>query len=97
MGEWTLGTSPAWQHVQRHRSQRTTFSGAQFHPERSAGRRRRVCCARIHGDDFCHEYSDHPAIDLLDGSCVRLLHGEFEQCKVYELDAAQAGRNAYAA
>ena len=30
-----------------------------------------------------------PAIDLLDGSCVRLLHGDFEQCKVYELDAAR--------
>ena len=28
-----------------------------------------------------------PAIDLLDGSCVRLLHGDFEKCKVYELDA----------
>lgn len=30
-----------------------------------------------------------PAIDLLDGSCVRLLHGDFDQCKVYELDAAR--------
>ena len=30
-----------------------------------------------------------PAIDLLDGSCVRLLHGDFEKCKVYELDAAR--------
>jgi phosphoribosylformimino-5-aminoimidazole carboxamide ribotide isomerase len=30
-----------------------------------------------------------PAIDLLDGSCVRLLHGDFEQCKVYDLDAAR--------
>jgi phosphoribosylformimino-5-aminoimidazole carboxamide ribotide isomerase len=28
-----------------------------------------------------------PAIDLLDGSCVRLLHGDFNKCKVYELDA----------
>jgi phosphoribosylformimino-5-aminoimidazole carboxamide ribotide isomerase len=28
-----------------------------------------------------------PAIDLLDGSCVRLLHGDFEKCKVYDLDA----------
>ena len=28
-----------------------------------------------------------PAIDLLDGSCVRLLHGDFAQCKVYDLDA----------
>jgi phosphoribosylformimino-5-aminoimidazole carboxamide ribotide isomerase len=27
-----------------------------------------------------------PAIDLLDGSCVRLLHGDFKKCKVYELD-----------
>lgn len=33
-----------------------------------------------------------PAIDLLDGSCVRLLHGDFEQCKVYELDAARLAR-----
>lgn len=24
-----------------------------------------------------------PAIDLLDGRCVRLLHGDFDQCKVY--------------
>lgn len=30
-----------------------------------------------------------PAIDLLDGSCVRLLHGDFKKCKVYELDAAR--------
>ena len=30
-----------------------------------------------------------PAIDLLDGSCVRLLHGEFDKCKVYELDAVR--------
>jgi phosphoribosylformimino-5-aminoimidazole carboxamide ribotide isomerase len=28
-----------------------------------------------------------PAIDLLDGLCVRLLHGDFNKCKVYELDA----------
>lgn len=27
-----------------------------------------------------------PAIDLLDGKCVRLLHGDFEQCKVYDVD-----------
>ena len=30
-----------------------------------------------------------PAIDLLDGRCVRLLHGDFKQCKVYPLDAAE--------
>ena len=30
-----------------------------------------------------------PAIDLLDGRCVRLLHGDFEQCKVYPHDAAE--------
>jgi phosphoribosylformimino-5-aminoimidazole carboxamide ribotide isomerase len=30
-----------------------------------------------------------PAIDLLDGSCVRLLQGDFEKCKVYELDAVR--------
>ncbi|MBT8058674.1 MAG: 1-(5-phosphoribosyl)-5-((5-phosphoribosylamino)methylideneamino)imidazole-4-carboxamide isomerase, partial [Gammaproteobacteria bacterium] len=29
-----------------------------------------------------------PAIDLLDGQCVRLLQGDFRQCKVYEQDAA---------
>jgi phosphoribosylformimino-5-aminoimidazole carboxamide ribotide isomerase len=29
-----------------------------------------------------------PAIDLLDGRCVRLLHGDFDQCKVYDDDAA---------
>lgn len=34
-----------------------------------------------------------PAIDLLDGRCVRLLHGDFDQCKVYDRDAVQlAGR-----
>jgi phosphoribosylformimino-5-aminoimidazole carboxamide ribotide isomerase len=27
-----------------------------------------------------------PAIDLLDGDCVRLLHGNFKQCKIYHLD-----------
>jgi len=27
-----------------------------------------------------------PAIDLLDGKCVRLLHGDFDQCKVYDAD-----------
>ena len=30
-----------------------------------------------------------PAIDLLDGHCVRLLHGDFGQCKVYPLDTAE--------
>jgi len=30
-----------------------------------------------------------PAIDLLDGSCVRLLYGDFSKCKVYELDAVK--------
>lgn len=30
-----------------------------------------------------------PAIDLLDGSCVRLLHGDFDKCKVYDLDAGR--------
>jgi phosphoribosylformimino-5-aminoimidazole carboxamide ribotide isomerase len=30
-----------------------------------------------------------PAIDLLDGSCVRLLHGDFDNCKVYDLDAGR--------
>ncbi len=30
-----------------------------------------------------------PAIDLLDGSCVRLLYGDFNKCKVYELDAVR--------
>lgn len=33
-----------------------------------------------------------PAIDLLDGSCVRLLHGDFEKCKVYDLDAVRLAR-----
>jgi phosphoribosylformimino-5-aminoimidazole carboxamide ribotide isomerase len=28
-----------------------------------------------------------PAIDLLDGRCVRLMHGDFDRCKVYEHDA----------
>jgi len=30
-----------------------------------------------------------PAIDLLDGRCVRLLHGDFSRCKFYELDAGR--------
>jgi phosphoribosylformimino-5-aminoimidazole carboxamide ribotide isomerase len=30
-----------------------------------------------------------PAIDLLDGRCVRLLHGDFNKCKVYDLDAGR--------
>ena len=30
-----------------------------------------------------------PAIDLLDGNCVRLLHGDFKQCKIYDLDAVR--------
>jgi phosphoribosylformimino-5-aminoimidazole carboxamide ribotide isomerase len=37
-----------------------------------------------------------PAIDLLDGSCVRLLHGDFDKCKVYDLDAVRLATN-YAA
>jgi len=28
-----------------------------------------------------------PAIDLLDGACVRLIQGDFKQCKTYEHDA----------
>jgi phosphoribosylformimino-5-aminoimidazole carboxamide ribotide isomerase len=27
-----------------------------------------------------------PAIDLLDGDCVRLKHGDFNRCKVYDVD-----------
>jgi phosphoribosylformimino-5-aminoimidazole carboxamide ribotide isomerase len=27
-----------------------------------------------------------PAIDLLDGHCVRLLHGDFNKCKIYDLN-----------
>jgi phosphoribosylformimino-5-aminoimidazole carboxamide ribotide isomerase len=30
-----------------------------------------------------------PAIDLLDGRCVRLLHGDFDKCKVYDLEATR--------
>ena len=33
-----------------------------------------------------------PAIDLLDGRCVRLLHGDFDKCKVYDLDATRLAR-----
>jgi phosphoribosylformimino-5-aminoimidazole carboxamide ribotide isomerase len=36
-----------------------------------------------------------PAIDLLDGSCVRLLHGDFDRCKVYDLEAVRLA-NRYA-
>ena len=37
-------------------------------------------------------FSIIPAIDLLDGSCVRLLYGDFDQCKVYDLDAIRLAR-----
>jgi len=37
-----------------------------------------------------------PAIDLLDGACVRLLHGDFKQCKTYDQDAATLAKR-YAA
>jgi len=30
-----------------------------------------------------------PAIDLLDGRCVRLMHGDFSRCKFYEPDAGR--------
>jgi phosphoribosylformimino-5-aminoimidazole carboxamide ribotide isomerase len=30
-----------------------------------------------------------PAIDLLDGQCVRLRHGDFDQCKVYDLSTVK--------
>jgi len=30
-----------------------------------------------------------PAIDLLDGRCVRLLHGDFDNCKFYDVDVAR--------
>jgi phosphoribosylformimino-5-aminoimidazole carboxamide ribotide isomerase len=30
-----------------------------------------------------------PAIDLLDGRCVRLKHGDFNKCKVYDVDAVR--------
>lgn len=38
-----------------------------------------------------------PAIDLLDGHCVRLLHGDFEACKVYSRDPAGLARDYHAA
>ena len=30
-----------------------------------------------------------PAIDLLDGGCVRLKHGDFKQCKIYAVDPVE--------
>ena len=36
-----------------------------------------------------------PAIDLLNGRCVRLLHGDFDRCKVYNASAADLA-HAYA-
>jgi phosphoribosylformimino-5-aminoimidazole carboxamide ribotide isomerase len=38
-------------------------------------------------------FSIIPAIDLLDGACVRLKYGDFEQCKVYDLDAVRQARS----
>jgi phosphoribosylformimino-5-aminoimidazole carboxamide ribotide isomerase len=37
-----------------------------------------------------------PAIDLLDGHCVRLLHGDFNKCKIYQRDPVTLA-NEYAA
>ncbi len=38
-----------------------------------------------------------PAIDLLDGECVRLLHGDFDRCQIYDLKPASlAGQYAAA-
>jgi phosphoribosylformimino-5-aminoimidazole carboxamide ribotide isomerase len=34
-----------------------------------------------------------PAIDLLDGHCVRLLHGDFKQCRIYQHDPATLARD----
>jgi phosphoribosylformimino-5-aminoimidazole carboxamide ribotide isomerase len=34
-----------------------------------------------------------PAIDLLEGNCVRLLQGRFDQCKVYDADAVRLARD----
>jgi phosphoribosylformimino-5-aminoimidazole carboxamide ribotide isomerase len=34
-----------------------------------------------------------PAIDLLNGQCVRLLHGDFEQCKIYSASALELARS----
>ncbi len=38
-----------------------------------------------------------PAIDLLNGQCVRLLHGDFNQCTVYEASALKLARSYHAA
>lgn len=38
-----------------------------------------------------------PAIDLLNGQCVRLLHGDFNQCKVYESSALDLARSYFEA
>jgi phosphoribosylformimino-5-aminoimidazole carboxamide ribotide isomerase len=38
-----------------------------------------------------------PAIDLLNGRCVRLLHGDFDQCKVYEASAVDLARRYFEA
>ena len=35
----------------------------------------------------------YPAIDLLDGRCVRLTYGDFTQCKVYNEDPVAAARD----
>ena len=38
-------------------------------------------------------FSIIPAIDLLDGACVRLKYGDFKQCKVYDLDAVRQAKS----
>ena len=38
-----------------------------------------------------------PAIDLLNGQCVRLLHGDFNQCQVYDSSAIELARRYSAA
>jgi phosphoribosylformimino-5-aminoimidazole carboxamide ribotide isomerase len=38
-----------------------------------------------------------PAIDLLNGQCVRLLHGDFNECKVYDSSALELANTYFAA
>jgi phosphoribosylformimino-5-aminoimidazole carboxamide ribotide isomerase len=38
-----------------------------------------------------------PAIDLLNGACVRLLHGDFNECKVYDSSALDLANSYHAA
>ncbi len=74
--------------------QRGSFYGVQFHPEKSSAAGLRMLgnfAPHLHrGQNACRAVKLYPAIDILEGSAVRLVKGDFDVKTVYDPDPLSA-------